>query len=43
VPANPIAFPPDDDLASKAQFHEVRRSDTRRPMTRLFTTFKSGL
>ncbi|MFO1338153.1 MAG: extracellular solute-binding protein [Burkholderiaceae bacterium] len=43
VLANPIANPPDDYLATKAQFYEVRRSDTRRLMTRLFTKFKSGL
>jgi putrescine transport system substrate-binding protein len=40
---NPIAFPPDDYLLGKAQLYEVRRSDTRRTMTRLFTAFKSGL
>ena len=40
---NPLAYPPDDYLATKAQFYEVRRSDTRRTMTRLFTKFKSGL
>ena len=40
---NPIAFPGDDYLATKAQFYEVRRADTRRAMTRLFTKFKSGL
>jgi putrescine transport system substrate-binding protein len=43
VLANPIAFPPDDYLATKAQFYEVRKPDTRRIMTRLFTKFKSGL
>jgi putrescine transport system substrate-binding protein len=43
VLANPIAFPDDDYLANKAQFYEVRRNDTRRLMTRLFTKFKSGL
>lgn len=43
VLANPIAFPPDDYLAHKAQFYEVRKPDTRRLMTRLFTKFKSGL
>lgn len=43
VLANPIAFPPDDYLLTKAQLYEVRRNDTRRTMTRLFTTFKSGL
>jgi putrescine transport system substrate-binding protein len=40
---NPIAFPPDDYLLTKAHLYEVRRSDTRRVMNRLFTTFKSGL
>jgi putrescine transport system substrate-binding protein len=40
---NPIAFPPDEYLLTKAQMYEVRRSDTRRTMTRLFTNFKSGL
>jgi putrescine transport system substrate-binding protein len=39
---NPIAFPPDEYLLTKAQLYEVRRSDTRRVMTRLFTGFKSG-
>jgi putrescine transport system substrate-binding protein len=43
VLANMLAFPPEDYLATKAQFYEVRRSDTRRLMTRLFTKFKSGL
>jgi hypothetical protein len=43
VLANPVAFPPDDYLLSKAQLYEVRRSDTRRVMTRLFMGFKSGL
>ena len=43
VLANPIAFPPDDWLLGKAQMYEVRRSDTRRAMTRYFTAFKSGL
>lgn len=43
VLANPIAFPPDDYLGTKAQFYEVRRQETRRAMTRLFTKFKSGL
>ena len=43
VLANPVAFPPDDYLATKAQFYEVRRSDTRRTMTRAFAKFKSGL
>lgn len=43
VLANPIAFPPDDYLTSKAQFYEVRKADTRRIMTRLYTKFKSGL
>jgi putrescine transport system substrate-binding protein len=43
VLANPIAFPPDDYVASKVHFYEVRRNDTRRLMTRLFTSFKSGL
>jgi putrescine transport system substrate-binding protein len=43
VLANPIAFPPDEYLSSKAQFYEVRKSDIRRVMTRLYTKFKSGL
>jgi len=43
VLANAVAFPPDEYLATKAQFYEVRRSDTRRTMTRLFTKFRSGL
>ena len=43
VLANTIAFPPDDYMATKAQFYEVRRSDTRRTLTRLFTKFKSGI
>lgn len=43
VLANALAFPPDDYLATKAQFYEVRRNDTRRAMTRAFTKFKSGL
>jgi len=43
VLANAIAFPPDEYVATKAQFYEVRRNDTRRTMTRLFTKFKSGL
>lgn len=43
VLANEVAFPPDDYLATKVQFYEVRRADTRRTMTRLFTKFKSGL
>lgn len=43
VLANPVAFPPDEYLATKAQFYEVRRQETRRAMTRLFTKFKSGL
>jgi putrescine transport system substrate-binding protein len=43
VLANLLAFPPDDYLATKAQFYEVRRSDTRRTMTRAFTKFKSGV
>jgi putrescine transport system substrate-binding protein len=43
VLANVIAFPPDEYLATKAQFYEVRRSDTRRTLTRLFTKFKSGI
>ena len=41
--ANPIAFPPDDYLATKAQFYEVRLPATRRLMTRAFTRFKSGM
>jgi hypothetical protein len=43
VLANAIAFPPDDYLANKAQFYEVRKPDTRRLMTRLYTRFKTGL
>jgi putrescine transport system substrate-binding protein len=42
VLGNLIAFPPDEYLATKAQFYEVRHSDTRRTMTRLFTKFKTG-
>jgi putrescine transport system substrate-binding protein len=43
VLSNAIAFPPDDYLAGKAQFYEVRKNDTRRVMTRLFTKFKTGV
>ena len=43
VLANPIAFPPDDYLQTKVQFYEVRRHETRRTMTRLYTRFKSGI
>ncbi len=43
VLANVIAFPPDDYLAHRVRFHEVRSRDTRRTMTRLYTTFKSGV
>ena len=43
VLANPIAFPPGDYLSTKAQFYELRKSDIRRVMTRLFTKLKSGL
>jgi len=43
VLANAIAFPPDDYLAHHVQFYEVRRHETRRTMTRLFTKFKSGV
>ncbi len=43
VLANTIAFPPDEYLATKAQFYEARRNDTRRIMTRYFTKLKSGL
>jgi putrescine transport system substrate-binding protein len=43
VLANAIAFPPDDYLVTKAQFYEVRKPDTRRLITRLFTKFKTGL
>lgn len=43
VLANVMAFPPDDYLATKAHHYQVRRNDTRRQMTRLFTRFKSGL
>lgn len=43
VLANQIAFPPEPYLTTKAQFYEVRRNDTRRVMTRMFTKFKSGL
>ena len=42
VLANPLAFPPDDYLDTKAQFYEVRRPETRRLMTRAFTRLKSG-
>ncbi|MDT8992324.1 extracellular solute-binding protein [Curvibacter sp. APW13] len=42
VLANKIAFPGDDYLSTKAQFYEVRKNDTRRLMTRLFTKFKTG-
>ncbi len=43
VLANQIAFPGDDYLATKAQFYEVRKTETRRVMTRFFTKFKSGV
>ena len=43
VLANAIAFPPDDYLAHRVQFYEVRTRDTRRTMTRLYTKFKSGI
>ena len=43
VLANVIAFPPDDYLAHRVQFYEVRTRDTRRTMTRLYTKFKSGV
>jgi len=43
VLANAIAFPPDDYLRTHVEFYEVRRHDTRRVMTRLFTRFKSGV
>ena len=43
VLANVIAFPPDDYLAHRVQFYEVRNRDTRRTMTRLYTKFKSGV
>ncbi len=43
VLANAMAFPPDEYLATKAQYYQVRRNDIRRLMTRLFTRFKSGL
>jgi putrescine transport system substrate-binding protein len=42
VLANKIAFPGDEYLNTKAQFYEVRRSDTRRVMTRYFTKLKTG-
>lgn len=42
VLANVVAFPPDEYLATKAQFYEVRRQETRRAMTRAFTKFKTG-
>lgn len=42
VLANKIAFPGDEYLRTKAQFYEVRRNDTRKVMTRLFTKFKTG-
>lgn len=43
VLSNVIAFPPDDYLAHRVQFYEVRTRDTRRTMTRLYTKFKSGV
>ncbi|MBQ0932944.1 extracellular solute-binding protein [Ideonella alba] len=43
VLANPIANPPDDYLATRVQFYEVRRQETRRLMTRLFQRVKTGL
>lgn len=43
VLSNTIAFPPADYIATKAQFYELRRNDTRRVMTRLFTKLKSGI
>jgi putrescine transport system substrate-binding protein len=43
VLANAIAFPPDDYLAHRVQFYEVRTRETRRNMTRLYTKFKSGI
>jgi putrescine transport system substrate-binding protein len=43
VLANAIAFPPDAYMKSNVEFYEVRRHDTRRVMTRLFTRFKSGV
>lgn len=43
VLANTLAYPPDDYLATQAQFYKVRGSDTRRTMTRAFTKFKTGL
>ncbi len=43
VLANASAFPPDDYLAHKAQFYEVRKADVRRLMTRLYTKFKTGM
>jgi putrescine transport system substrate-binding protein len=43
VLANVIAFPPDDYLAHRVQFYEVRTRETRRTMTRLYTKFKSGV
>jgi putrescine transport system substrate-binding protein len=43
VLANPLAFPPDDYLLTKAQFYKTRSSDTRRLITRSFTKFKSGV
>ena len=43
VLANKIAFQPDDYLANKAQFYQVRSNATRRVMTRAFTKLKSGL
>jgi len=42
VLANPLAFPSDDYLETRAQFYEVRRPETRRLMTRAFTRFKAG-
>ena len=41
--SNKIAFPPDEYLANKAQFYQVRSNATRRVMTRAFTKLKSGL
>ena len=43
VLANVIAFPPDDYMAHRVQFYEVRTRETRRTMTRLYTKFKSGV
>jgi putrescine transport system substrate-binding protein len=40
--ANPIAFPSSEYLKTKAHFYELRKSEIRRIMNRLFTNFKTG-